>query len=123
MAQYNHLPIFQLTYQLTLEIHRATHQFPREYKYTLGQKLKEIVSDVLDMIVEANSAEEKTEILEGARLKLERLRIHLRLANDLEILGLKRYEAFNRTLEEISKQLSGWLEWSKSKKSGSLKTG
>jgi len=123
MAQYNHLPIFQLTYQLALEIHRATHQFPREYKYTLGQKLKEIVSDVLDMIVEANSAEEKTEILEGARLKLERLRIHLRLTNDLEILGLKRYEAFNRTLEEISKQLSGWLEWAKSKKSGSLKTG
>lgn len=115
MAQYNHLPIFQLAYQLTLEIHRATHQFPREYKYTLGQKLKEIVSDVLDMIVEANSTEEKTEILEEARLKLERLRIHLRLANDLEILGLKRYEAFNRTLEEISKQLSGWLEWSKKK--------
>lgn len=115
MAQYNHLPIFQLAYQLTLEIHRATHQFPREYKYTLGQKLKEIVSDVLDIIVEANSTKEKTEILEGARLKLERLRIHLRLANDLEILGLKRYEAFNRTLEEISKQLSGWLEWSKKK--------
>lgn len=115
MAQYNHLPIFQLAYQLTLEIHRATHQFPREYKYTLGQKLKEIVSDVLDIIVEANSTKEKTEILEGARLKLERLRIHLRLANDLEILGLKRYEAFNRTLEEISKQLSGWLEWSKQK--------
>lgn len=115
MAQYNHLPIFQLSYQLALEVHRATHQFPREYKYTLGQKLKEIISELLDLIVEANSKEMKTEVLEEARLKLEQFRIHLRLACDLKILGLKRYEYFNRTLEEISKQLAGWLEWSKSK--------
>ncbi len=115
MAQYNHLPIFQLTYQLTLEIHRATHQFPREYKYTSGQKLKEIISDLLDLIVVANSKEDKVEILEEARSKLEQFRIHLRLTCDLKILGLKRYEAFNRTLEDISKQLSGWLEWSKKK--------
>jgi hypothetical protein len=76
MAQYNHLPIFQHTYQLTLEIHRSTHQFPREYKYTLGQKLKKIVSDLLDLIVAANSKEDKVEVLEDARLKLEQLRIH-----------------------------------------------
>lgn len=113
MAQYNHLPIFQLAYRLTLEIHQATHQFSREYRYTLGQKLKEIIFDLLDLIVAANSKKDKTEILEEARSKLEQFRIHLRLACDLKILGLKRYESFNRTLDEISKQLSGWLEWSK----------
>ncbi len=121
MAQYNHLPIFQLTYKLTLQIHQATNQFPREYKYTLGQKLKEIISALLDMIVAANSREDKTEILEEARLKLEQFRIHLRLACDLKILGIKRYEAFSRTLEEISKQLAGWLEWAKTKKNSTLK--
>jgi len=82
--RYNHLPIFQHAYQLTLEIHRSTHQFPREYKYALGQKLKEIVSDLLDLIVAANSKEDKVEILEEARLKLEQLRIHIRLACDLD---------------------------------------
>lgn len=113
MAQYNHLPVFQATYRLTLEVHQATHQFSREYKYTLGQKLKEMMSDLMDLIVAANSKENKTAVLEEARLKLEQFRIHLRLACDLKILGLNRYETFNRTLEEISKQLSGWLEWSK----------
>jgi four helix bundle protein len=115
MAQYNHLPVFQSTYRLTLEIHQVVHQFPREYKYTSGQKLQEIISDTLDLIVEANSKEYKTETLERARSKLEQFRIHLRLACDLNILGLKRYESLSRTLEEISKQLSGWLEWSKKK--------
>jgi len=116
MAQYNHLPIFQLTYQLTLEIHKAVHQFPREHKYTLGQKLKEIISDLLDLIVLVNSKEDKTEILDEARLKLEQFRIQLRLAHDLKTLNIGRYESFSRILEEISKQLSGWQEWSKKKK-------
>jgi 23S rRNA-intervening sequence protein len=97
MAQYNHLPIFQMTYGLTLETYKASHQFPKEYKYTLGQKLKEIISELLDLIILANSKENKTEVLDEVRSKLEQYRIHLRLAHDLKILGLKRYEYFNRT--------------------------
>jgi len=113
MAQYNHLPIFQLTYKLTIAIYQTTHLFPRDFKYTLGQKLKEVISDLLNLIVEANSMKYKTETLERAWTKFEQFRIQLRLACDLKILGLKRYEAFNRDLEEIAKQLSGWLEWSR----------
>ena len=113
MAQYNHLPIFQRAYQLALETHRAVHQFPREHKYALGAKLKEVIAELLDRIVEANSRMQKAETLEETRIVLERFRIHLRLASDLKILGLKRFEALNRSVEEISKQLAGWLEWSK----------
>lgn len=111
MAQYNHLPIFQLAYKLTLEIYQTTHQFSREYKYTLGQKLKEISAEFLDFIVVANSQENKLSALKEARLRLERLRIHIRLACDLKIISLKKYESAFRSLEDLSKQLSGWQEW------------
>jgi len=117
MAKYNHLPIFQETYKLTLEIHQTVDQFPRAHKYVLGQRLKDITSDLMDLIVEANSKQEKAEILEQARLKLEKFRIHLRLSFDLKILGLKKYEYFSRIIEEISKQLSGWLDWAREKNS------
>ena len=116
MAQYNHLPIFQHTYKLTFEVYKTTHQFPREYKYTLGQRLKEMISDLLNFIISANSKENKSETIENAMLKLEQLRIHLRLAYDLRVFKLKRYEYLNRTIEEISKELSGWLKWSKGNK-------
>ena len=112
MAKYDHLPIFQCAYALTLEIYKSTHQFPREYKYTLGQKLKEISSDFLDLVILANSQLDKTAILNEARVILERLKIHIRLACDLKILNLKRYESFARFLEDLSKQLSGWQTWS-----------
>jgi len=113
MAQYNHLPIFQHTYKLTLEIYQTTRQFPREFKYTLGQRLKEMISDLLNCIVVANSKKDKKDSLEEAQLKLEQLRIHIRLTSDLKVMKLKRFEYFNRIIEEIAKQLSGWLEWSK----------
>jgi len=110
---YNHLPIFQLTYKLTLEIYQVTHQFPREYRYTLGQKLKQQSSILMDSVITANSIENKISILEEMEIFLEQLKIHLRLACDLKILGLKHFEYFARQLEEISKQLIGWLEWAK----------
>ncbi|MGE0108845.1 MAG: hypothetical protein AB7S81_03650 [Bdellovibrionales bacterium] len=41
MAQYQHLPIYKQTYDILLRTMVATKSFPREYKYTLGQKLKD----------------------------------------------------------------------------------
>ncbi len=115
MSQYSHLPIFQKSYKLNLEIYKATRQFPRAFKYTLGQTLKELATDLLNEIVAANQAEQKVDLLKNARLKLEQFRIHLRLACDLRIVSLGRYEALNRDIEEVSKQLSGWLAWASKK--------
>ncbi len=111
MAQYNHLPIFQLGYKLTLEIYKTTQRFPREYKYSLGQRLKEISAEFLDYVVIANSLEDKMPAIKNAELRIERLKIHVRLAYDLKIISLGKYEEIFRSLEDLGKQLSGWKEW------------
>lgn len=115
MAQYNHLPVFQKTYLLTVEMYGVTSRFPRLYRFTLGEKLKALLSDLLCHIVAANSQEDKVPSLEEAAITLEQLRIHIRLSSDLKILGLGTYESMSRALEEISKQLSGWATWAKGK--------
>lgn len=48
LAQYEHLPIYKQTYDQLLRIMTATKNFPREYKYTLGQKLKD---EVIELVV------------------------------------------------------------------------
>jgi hypothetical protein len=111
--RYNHLPLFQLIYKLTLEIYQTTHHFPREYRYTLGQKLKQQSSLLLDSVVKANSLTDKVGTLEELALTLEQLRIHLRLACDLKILGLKHFESLARLLEESSTQAESWLIWAR----------
>ncbi len=50
MAQYEHLPIYKQTYDLLLRIMTATKNLPREYKYTLGQKLKDEVIELVVLI-------------------------------------------------------------------------
>jgi hypothetical protein len=109
--RYNHLPVFQQGYDLNLEIYRATHSFPREYKYTLGQKLKEISAEMLDWIVVINSQENKAPYFSKIKLQVERLRIQIRVAYDLKIINSKRLEFLSRNIEEISKQVSGWEKW------------
>jgi hypothetical protein len=40
MALYYDLPVFKEVYQLILKIFEYTKDFPKEYKYTLGQDMK-----------------------------------------------------------------------------------
>ena len=114
MTRYQHLPVFQAIYDFSLEIHRRVGNFPHSHKYALGQKLKKIVSDLIDAVIEANSKEEKVPSLEKAEILLEKLKIHLRLTYDLKIIGHKGFEYLARKLEEIGKQLNKWKEWAKS---------
>lgn len=52
MALYDDLPVFKEVYQLILRIFDYTKDFPKEYKYTLGQDMKRdgITVNELDMI-------------------------------------------------------------------------
>ena len=47
MALYYDLPVYRDTYQLILKIYECTKDFPKEYKYTLGQDMKR---DVLQLV-------------------------------------------------------------------------
>ena len=116
MARYQHLPIFQATYDLIIEIHKRTDNFPRVHRYSIGEKIKNIGFDLLDLIIKANSVEDKTIYLRQAEDVLEKLKIYIRLCFDLKILGSKGFEFITRKLDEIGRQLSKWKEWAEKQK-------
>lgn len=64
MAQFQHLPIYRSSYQLLLEASLAIKSFPREYKYTLGQKMREEIIEVIVLVFKANSTKRKKDILD-----------------------------------------------------------
>ena len=64
MALYYDLPVFKDVYKLTLLIYSLTKDFPKEYKYTLGQDLKKDVMVLMRSIYRANKAQNKKEYLE-----------------------------------------------------------
>jgi len=46
MGVYENLPVYKAGYELLVEIFRFTKNFSREYKFTLGERLK---NETLDM--------------------------------------------------------------------------
>jgi hypothetical protein len=59
MALYYDLPVFKDVYQLILKIFDYTKDFPREYKFTLGQDLKRDGINLVRSIYRANKSKEK----------------------------------------------------------------
>ena len=78
MALHYDLPVFKEVYQLILKIFNYTKDFPKEYKYTLGQDMKRDGIQLVRSIYRANKAKDKKEYL-------------VQFLDDFEVLKLDRY--------------------------------
>ena len=113
MARYEHIKIFQCAYILTIEIYKTTGNFSREFKYTLGEKLKNASHNLLNIIRKVNSLpdKEKQKYFEEIDFRKENLRIYLRIACDLKLISSSRLGILNESIEEIGRQLGGWQKY------------
>ena len=108
MAMYDTLPVFKKGYDLLIEIYKMTSGLSREYKYTLGEKLKNETLELLLLIYKANLSRGKEVQIDKCRENTEVVRLLIRLLHDLRQISIKRMIALNVLIESISKQLSGW---------------
>jgi hypothetical protein len=108
LALYYDLPVYQDTYRLILKIFELTKEFPREYKYTLGQDMKRDGLVLVRSIYRANKTKEKREHLEQFLDDFEILKLEVRLCTDLRILSIKKQAQLAGLMEGIGKQITGW---------------
>ena len=59
MAQYKHLPIYKTTYELLEMVTRKTKDFPRDFKYSLGDKIRNECIELVIFIYKANTIKNK----------------------------------------------------------------
>ena len=74
MARYEHLPIFRAAYDLAVHLEKIVRNFSRYHKYTLGAELRNRSRTVLERVIEANNAQERTPMLLELRKELEGLK-------------------------------------------------
>ena len=108
MAHYIELPVYKATYDLLLQIFDLTHNLSREYKFTLGEKLKNETTVLLTNIYRANRVRQKENYLETARENLELVRLYIRILKDTKQITSKKHIFINKSIEQVSKQLAGW---------------
>ena len=108
MALYYYLPVYKASYDLLLAIFQLTKNFSREYKYTIGQDLKKVATEMILNIYRANSVYNKKDIIQNARENIEVIRLYVRLLKDLKQISAEKLIYINELIESVSKQLAGW---------------
>lgn len=84
-------------------------QFPRSRRFTHGERLESGIIAVLESLVEAAYSREKGEALAAANRRLAVDRHLWRLALELKVIDLKRYAHGARLMDELGRQIGGWL--------------
>ena len=120
MALYYNLPIYKASYKLMTMLFGYSSSFSREYKYTVGQDMKNEGLSLIKNIYRANKAADKIAALGQAREDLEMIRLLTRLMQDFGQLSLKKFVEINQAIEEVSKQLASWEKYSKARLSMSV---
>ncbi len=108
MALYYDLPVFKEVYQLILKLFEYTKDFPKQYKYTLGQDMKRDGMQLVRSIYRANKSKNKKEYLEQFLDDFEVLKLEIRLCVDMKILSVRKQAELSQMMESIGKQIIGW---------------
>jgi hypothetical protein len=112
MHNYNDLFLFQKTYDLVLWLHPILNKFPKSQKFVLAQRIENCLIEVLEDLVKLNSQKLKSDILmEDLNVKIDRLRILVRLAKDLKFISVKSYGVFAERVTEVGKLLGGFKKF------------
>jgi hypothetical protein len=111
MAQIKHLPIYKTAYELLETTVKVTKEFPRDFKFSLGDKIRTEVIDLVVFIFKANSS--KKERIEHATKILERIEVIellVRLTKDLRLITVKQFSEIVFLSDSLGRQAQGWIK-------------
>ena len=108
------VPIIQKVYDLYREVYLAVEKMPKKDKYSLGQKIEQSNLDLIELLIGAGSNKTKKLLyLEKAAIKLDLLKLLIRLAEEIKAIPTKKYLHLQEIIQEIGKMLGGWIRSTK----------
>jgi len=103
-------------YDLTRWFMARTNRFPKNYRVTLGDQVDCQMLRMLALVQRASVRPDKVVLLGELNEELNVLRALTRLCVDLECLQVRQYEYVSRSIDEIGRQLGGWLKQQRQKR-------
>ena len=100
--------VVQKAYDWNLWILPKVEKFPRSYRFTVGENLVTASLDLMNNLVDASYVKRNATPLAAAVRMVNRIRILVRLAKDLQLLSVSGYEHASLGLDEIGRMTGGW---------------
>ena len=111
---YHRLDVYNKAYQLALEVHRISLDFPRIEQYGLAQQLrassKSIAANIAEGMGKQESAAEVKRFIRMAIGSCDETRVWLEFARDLGYLGAAQQKVLEERYQEVGRMLRGVIK-------------
>ena len=106
------IPIFSKLYDLYKLFNQYLLLFPKAKRYSLGQKIDQLMLEIIELTITAGylPKEQKLSVLQRASVKLDLLKILLRLSFETKCLDNKKYQQLVLQIVEVGRMLGGWIK-------------
>ncbi|MBX6966039.1 four helix bundle protein [Alcaligenes faecalis] len=112
MALHTDTAIYKATYSLCQLVTQLVSNMPRNYKADFGAELRRRCMDLVMRVYEANTSDERTDILRKMRQEVEAVNLSLRLSVDLRLISRGQYAQAIALTDSVGKQATGWQKHS-----------
>ncbi len=112
MQDFHDLKVWEKAHQLTLDVYKATRDFPREEQFGLTSQLRRAASSIPANIAEGcgrNTGPELRRFLEIAMGSASEVEYHILLARDLSMLPLASHQQLNEQTCEVKRMLAAFI--------------
>jgi len=108
----NEIPIIQKVYDFYRELYLIIPAMPKFDRHVIGAKIQNTCLELLENLLAAShtNKQNKVKFLAKAAIKLDLLKILLRLSEDTKTLQTKKYLVLSEKLQEIGRMLGGWIK-------------
>ena len=103
------LPVFVAWLDFLQWLLPTTAKLPRHIRFTFVNRIDNLALDVVEDLVEARYSRDRRAVLARANLRLEKLRVLLRLCHALGYFPHARCEHAMRCVNDVGKMVGGWL--------------
>lgn len=109
------IPILNKTYDLYKTLNQYRNQIAKTDRHTIYERIERTTLDIIEHLYLAGHAQpsQRTLILEKASAKLNLLRLLIRLMKDTKSLQTKQYITTQTIIDDIGRQLGGWIRSNK----------
>lgn len=108
MALHTNLPIYKVAYDLLNTITDLAKNMPRDFKASIGGKLRDECVEIVTLIFRANCARDKAAHIETLIERLQVAELLLRLSKDKHLISVKQYATAIALTASVGKQAGGW---------------
>lgn len=107
------MPLYLRLTELLKTEYRLVENFPKQYKYSLGEDIVSLTWKMLDLFIEAQTCsackkQEKIETIHTLNQKHDCLKLRIRFCSELKIVTLKQQSMLNKEVVEIGKMIGSW---------------